>query len=379
MKERMQIGKLLLMASVTFMAILCELMPSGVLPLIAESFHLNNTEAGALVGVYAISSALFGLPLVAATVEWDRKKLLIFLLSGFAFSNGLVSLAPNYWLALLGRVLGGICVGTLWPMITAYGMAIVGPQHQGRAVTLIMSGITVGMCLGLPVMTSIGTQFGFRAAFALLGILLLGIAGLSQVFLPSVAGEKRSQANSPFTMLKNKGVRLVVLFTFLGVGANYGVYTYITRLIQAVHYPSITQAQLFFGIGSVLAVVLMMKYIDQQFHLLLSGVFVIGTLTMGAFYCFDDPLWLNLVFVLWGLVFGSLSSTFQTATARQVTEGTAVANAVQSCAFNFAIMLGSLANGLLLETYGATSLVLVALVILALGSILTVTCRKDLA
>lgn len=378
-KGKMQLGKLTLMAGVTFLAIICELMPSGILPLISKHFQLTNTEAGALVGIYAIASALFGIPLISLTVEWNRKKLLCSLLLGFAFSNLLVALAPSYPLALIGRVLGGMCVGALWPMITAYGMSIVPIGHQGQAVTYIMSGITVGMCFGLPVMTFVGNQFGYKIAFALMGGIILLLALLSYLFLPAVAGEKRSAANSPITMLKNRGVLLVLIFTFIGVGANYGAYTYLTSLISDIAYPSITEAQIFFGIGSIVAVMIVMNFIDRYFHLLLFGLFALGVLTMVIFYGGQSLFLQHLAFVLWGLTFGSLSSTFQTATARQVKEGTAVANAIQSCSFNLAVMLGSLTSGILLENFGSHVISLVAGVFLAIGAILAVVCRKQLA
>lgn len=375
-RSRKHMRYLILMASITFMAILCELMPSGVLPMMAKNFHLNASESGMLVGIYAISSALFGIPIISLTVEWSRKKLLYYLLLGFSVANFLVAIAPNYIFALGGRILGGLCVGTLWPMITAYGMAMVDKEKQGQAVTIIMSGITVGMCFGLPVMTWLGNYFGFRVAFCILGILLLVITFLCNFFLPDVAGEKKSIANSPFTMLKNKGIILVIVLTFLGVAANYGVYTFITHLFDILAYPSFIEAQVFFGIGSIIAVWAVMKFIDKQFHLILKAVFIITFISMILFYFAHWVYLFHLAFILWGIAFGSLSSTFQTATARQVSEGTAVANAIQSCSFNFAIMLGSLVSGLLLDYYNMQVILIFALFLLFIGIILSLYGHK---
>ena len=71
---------LILMASITYSAILSELMPSGVLPEMAQGFHISQAQAGGFVGQYAIASSCCGLPLIALTVEWDRKKLLAYLI-----------------------------------------------------------------------------------------------------------------------------------------------------------------------------------------------------------------------------------------------------------------------------------------------------------
>ncbi|WP_251374981.1 MFS transporter [Peptoniphilus rachelemmaiella] len=358
---------LLLMATVTLLAILCELVPSGVLPQMSEAFGVSTAKAGGLVGSYAIASAIFGLPLVAFTVTFERRRLLVILLMGFAVANGLVAVAPSYEAAMAGRFLGGICAGTLWPMITAYGMALVDEGDQGRAVAIIMSGITVGMSLGLPFMTWIGTTFNYHVSFVVLAAAPVAIAAASRALLPKVEGEARSKGNSPLAMLQNRGVLLMITLTFLAVGANYGVYTYVTNLVADVHYPGVAVAQLFFGAGSVLAVILSMLFIDRHLYGMFVALYLSGAATMAAF-CFGGSVILfHAAFVLWGLGFGAMSSMFQTATARQVTEGVAVANAVQSMAFNFAIMVGTTTGGLLLEKEGTKPILLAAMAVLLAG------------
>lgn len=160
------------MASVTFMAILSELVPSGILPELMTGLGISEAQAGTLVGFYAIASAIFAIPLISATVEFNRKKLLLGLLIGFALSNILVGIAPSYSIAIVGRVIGGICAGVLWPMIAAYGMKLVDDEHKGLAVAVIMSGTTFGMSLGLPLVTFIGTNIGWRVEFLQLQFLL---------------------------------------------------------------------------------------------------------------------------------------------------------------------------------------------------------------
>ncbi|MEJ1319516.1 hypothetical protein QY890_00560 [Latilactobacillus sakei] len=99
----------ILMASITFMAILSELMPSGILPEMASGFGITEAQAGSFVGQYAIASALFGIPIISATVEWDRKKLLMLLMIGFAIANITIGFVSVYWIAAAARIVGGIC------------------------------------------------------------------------------------------------------------------------------------------------------------------------------------------------------------------------------------------------------------------------------
>ena len=368
---------LILMSSITLMAILCELVPTGFLPQIANNFEISISKSGILVGIYALASAIFGIPLISYTVSWDRKKLLTILLCGFAIANIIVGVSPSFELMILGRMLGGMCAGTLWPMITAYGMKLVDEKDEGKAVTIVMAGITIGMSVGLPIMTWIGTYLGYRAIFLILGILLAIIAILCNRLLPHVSGEKKSKSNSPLTMIKNRGVLLVIILTFLGVGANYGVYTFITNLINDVKYPSVALAQLFIGVGSIISIIFTMKYIDKHLNVLILSLFFLTALTFILFFISKNLILLHIVFFIWGLEFGSLSSIFQTATAHQVTEGTAVANALQSSGFNFSIMIGSTGAGFLLDSIGVSAILFSAFIISILGFAIVILNQKN--
>ena len=55
---------MILMSSVTFVGILSELLPSGVLQQIMGDLDINEVEAGRMVGLYALASAIFGLSLI---------------------------------------------------------------------------------------------------------------------------------------------------------------------------------------------------------------------------------------------------------------------------------------------------------------------------
>ena len=52
---------MILMSSVTFVGILSELVPSGVLPQIMEDLGVNEVQGGRMVGLYALASAIFGI------------------------------------------------------------------------------------------------------------------------------------------------------------------------------------------------------------------------------------------------------------------------------------------------------------------------------
>lgn len=372
----------ILMASVTFMAILSELVPSGILPELMTGLGISEAQAGTLVGFYAIASAIFAIPLISATVEFSRKKLLICLLIGFALSNVLVGFAPSYSLAIVGRVIGGICAGVLWPMIAAYGMKLVDDEHKGLAVAVIMSGTTFGMSLGLPLVTLVGTNVGWRIEFLVIAILIILIALGSHFMLPEGSGEKRVRANSPLTLIKNKGGLIIILLTFISVLTNYGVYTYITNLVDSINYSGgIGFAQVLFGIGSILSVLIAGKIIDKHIKILCLLMLASSLLAFIFFGSLSSiSFMVHLGFILWGIGFGALVTLYQTAVARQVpSNASAVATSLQSASFNFSIMIASSLGGAILASGNINNLLFLMAAILGIGLLVAILSKKTLA
>lgn len=339
-----------LMASVTFVGILSELMPSGILPQMTAGLGIEQTQVGFLVGIYALASAIFAIPLISMTLWVNRKILLMVLLAGFAVSNIVVGLTSSYYLIVAMRILGGICAGIMWPMIAAYGTALVPENMHGKAITIIMAGNTFGVSLGLPIMTFIGTHVGWRMSFLVLGGLGALIALLAMKFLPAVKGEKLTQSNSPIAVLKIPGVWIVLALTFLAVVAHYSTYTYITLLVETLAFTGgISLALLIFGIGSVISVILSAKIIDTHLRGLIVAMLGGGLIAMALFVFFKGTTgFAHIAFLLWGLAFGPLVTMFQTAVSHQVTEAKAIATSVQSSVFNFSIMIATWVAGLIL-------------------------------
>ena len=340
-----------LMASVTFVGILSEMVPSGILPQMTDGLGVEESDVGFLVGVYALASAIAAIPLVSATLAFNRKTLLMVLLIGFAASNLVVAFSSSYAVIVVCRILGGICAGVMWPMIAAYGTRLVPENMHGRAITVIMSGNTLGVSIGLPVMTTIGLTFGWRSVFVVLGVMVAVIAVLSHFYLPAVEGEKLSRSNSPLAVLKMPTMLIVMLLTLVSVAAHYGIYTYITLLVEMIDFAGgIGVALLIFGIGSVLSVVVSGKYIDAYLRPLIVSMLAIGAISMAMFLAFRGTAVIShAAFFLWGLAFGPLVTMYQTAVSKQVDEGRDVATSVQSSVFNFSIMIATWVGGMFLS------------------------------
>lgn len=372
-----------LMASVTFVGILSELVPSGILPQMTEGLGVEESEIGFLVGVYALASAIAAIPLISATLALNRKTLLMALLVGFAVSNIVVGLSSSYTVIITSRIVGGICAGVMWPMIAAYGTRLVPENMHGKAITVIMSGNTLGISIGLPAMTAIGLAFGWRSVFMVLGAVVAVIAMLSYFYLPEVKGEKLNRSNSPLAVLKMPSMLIVLLLTFLSVAAHYGIYTYITLLVELIGFTGgIGLALLIFGIGSVISVIVSAKYIDAYLRPLIVLMLGVGGISMAMFLAFKGTIVISHVaFFLWGLAFGPLVTMYQTAVTKQVDEARDIATSVQSSVFNLSIMIATWVGGMLLNdfpTSGVKYIVYLSLACFTLAIIVAFLAKRTL-
>ena len=372
-----------LMASVTFVGILSELVPSGILPQMTEGLGVEESQVGFMVGVYALASAIAAIPLVSATLAFNRKTLLMALLIGFAVSNVVVGLSSSYPVIIGARIVGGICAGVMWPMIAAYGTRLVPDNMHGKAITVIMSGNTLGISIGLPAMTTIGLTFGWRSVFLVLGAVVTVIAVLSYFTLPEVEGEQLNKSNSPLAVLKMPSMLIVLLLTFLSVAAHYGIYTYITLLVEWIGFAGgIGVALLIFGIGSVISVVVSAKYIDAYLRPLIVAMLGVGGISMAMFLAFKGTVGIShTAFFLWGLAFGPLVTMYQTAVTKQVDEARDIATSVQSSVFNLSIMVATWVGGMLLVNFPASGVQLIvymSLVCFVLAIIIAFLAKRTL-
>lgn len=370
----------ILMAATTFVAMVGQNIPSGILPQMSQGLNVDSTKIGDLLGVYALASALSAIPLATLTVTMNRKRILLLILGGFLISNLGIALTSSYGVALAFRLVGGMAAGLIWSMISPYGMKLAPKSQQGLAIAVIIGGSTLGISIGNPIFTAIGANIGWRIEFISLSVLIVIIMLLVLFFLPSVAGEERTRSNSPFELIKNRGIQKVILLTMLAVIANYGLFTYMALLVEDINFTGgIELATLLFGGGSFISVIIAGKYLDDYLKGTVTFMMGIGAVSALLFIIFGGVAGIShLNFILWGIGFGALVTIFQNAVTRQVKSGQSVATSIQSSAFNFAIMIGSSVSGILFRRGSLQVVVIMAFVILTLATILSATDNHTL-
>src|SRR5262249_57080984 len=73
-----------------------------------------------------------------------------------------------YPLTFAARLLAGVMGGTLWSMLAGYAARMVPARQRGRAIAVVLAGITVALSAGIPAGTALAGALGWRARFGLL-------------------------------------------------------------------------------------------------------------------------------------------------------------------------------------------------------------------
>lgn len=289
-----------------------------------------------------------------------------------------VVFSSNFYLTVFARILGGAAAGIVWPMMSANAIRLVPQGLNGRAIAVVMGGSTVGLGVGLPIMTTIGTTFGWRIEYGVLAGIFFLIALLVGFILPSAQGEERTKDTSPFEIAKNKSVLIVLVVTFFTMMAHYDLYTYLSPLVRSFDLTGgVKLATLIFGIGTILSVILTAKVIDE--HLKKLNLFILssGLVAMILFAVFRGTFIVaHVAFFLWGVAFGPLVTLFQDAVERQVEKAKDIATSLQSSIFNTGIVVGSAIGSALLSNFSVYYIVILSIGLLIVSIVVSFLSKK---
>lgn len=159
-----------------------EFMITGLLPGMAADLNVGIPEAGLLISAFAIGMVV-GAPLLAiATLRVPRRATLMALLVVFGLSHVVGALGSGYALLFATRVVSAVACAGFWAVAAATAIALVPVERRGRALAILVGGLTVANIAGVPAGTFLGQHAGWRAAFwavtALTVIALIGVFAL---------------------------------------------------------------------------------------------------------------------------------------------------------------------------------------------------------
>jgi len=208
---------------------------AGILPLLALSFGVSIEVAGLLVSTYSFTYGL-GTPLVAAMVaRWQRHRVVIATLCGFALVNIGCALAPSFGVLLALKVAAGICAATYTPTAYLLATSLASLERRGAALAAVAIGLSAASVLGIPIGTWVGYRYGWHATFAMIAVITLtGAAALARGRLsdPAQGFAPPPSLATRIAPLGRAHIWLALLPCFILYIATSLVFTYIATLLR---------------------------------------------------------------------------------------------------------------------------------------------------
>lgn len=347
---------LLALAMASFITVLTEALPAGLLPRMSADLRVSEALIGQLVTIYALGTLVSAIPLTAATQGWRRKPLLLVAIGGFAVVNTITAVSTHYGLTLGARFFAGVFAGVLWALVAGYAGRMAPPHLQGRAITVAMVGIPLALSLGIPAGTLLGGVVGWRVTFGVMSVLTLVLIGWAIAKVPDFPGQAAGQRLSIGKVFRLPGVRSVLFVTLAFVLAHNILYTYIAPFLAPAGLAErIDVVLLVFGVAALAGIWIVGVLIDRWLReLVLLSIVMFGLAALALGLSSSVPA-IYLAVGVWGLAYGGVATLFQTASAKTAGEAADVAQSMIVTVWNIAIAGGGLVGGLLLETRGVVS------------------------
>jgi MFS family permease len=178
---------LLLVSTIIFVDALLFTALTPLVPKYADEFDLSKAGAGLLVGAYGAGAVLGGIPGGLAAAKWGPKRaviggLLLLAVASFAFAAAGTALALG-----LARFVQGISSTATWAGALSW-ISIEAPrERRGEAIGTTFGVAVFGAVIG-PVFGGVAKLAGIELSFAVVGAVVLALAGLA-----ALGGSSRSQ------------------------------------------------------------------------------------------------------------------------------------------------------------------------------------------
>ncbi|WP_200216824.1 MFS transporter [Micromonospora coerulea] len=367
-------GALVVLSLTAFAFITTELLPIGLLTLIAPDLDQTRSQVGLLVSGYAVVVVLASVPLTRLTHRIPRRRLLGVTLVLFAAANAAAALASTYAVLAGARLITALTQALFWSVASA---TVTGPfpvAMRGRVVALFSTGAALAPVLGVPLGTWLGQHAGWRAAFAVLAgfglALAVAVVVLIPTYPPAAGGAARGTAPD------GRRFAMLLAATALGVTGFLTLQTYVTPfLLDVSGFTAAALAPLLFvsGAAGVAGTITVGRTLDARPIASLLAPLSVGTAALLGLYALGtlEPATAVLLAGV-GLAYASFATAVQSRMLQLAPGSTDLASAGISTAFNVGIAAGSLLGSALLPGPGPRLLALV-------GALLTLTALVVLA
>lgn len=207
------------------------LMMAPLLPAVADEFGTAVAVAGQLVTLNALTYAISSPVLSTLLGNSDRKILLLAALGMYALAGLLAAFAQSFAQLMAAQFVLALAAGVFMPAANAVAAMLVAAEKRGRAIAIIVGGLTVSAAIGVPLASLIGSFASWRWAFVLVAVIsLCSVVGVIRG-LPSQLPRGTATLVERMAVARRAEVLLALSVTlFWGTGI-FTFYTYIAPFL----------------------------------------------------------------------------------------------------------------------------------------------------
>lgn len=367
---------LLSLALASCLAVTTEMLPVGLLPDLGAAFGVSDATTGLLVGLYAVMVAVFAVPLTMVTSRFARKPLLMATVAGYAVSNAAVALAPSFAVVAAGRTVGGLTHALFFSLLIGYTPRLVSRALVGRALAIAGCGVSAGLVLGVPLLTSLGAATGWRMPFAVLAGAAVGTLAWIGAVLPGVANTSETGAREPGRRGRLVAVSASNMLVFVG---HFTAYTFISLLLIGSGVDAAFIGPILLGCGACGLIGLWYagRGLDRnprRTALIILCATMIAVAALGLAW----PVTAGVLAAtaIWCGAFGGVPSLYQACAVRTHAVSPERAGAWVNATSNVGIAGGSAIGAALLETAGLGMLPWIAIALIGAGAAVVALSRN---
>ena len=353
MQQKRTISKCLPLLGLTFCTFVfntSEFMPIGLLSDIANDLNISDARAGMLISVYAWVVALMSLPLMIIVSKMELKRLLLTIIAVFVLSHVASALAEGYYTLMLSRIGVACSHAIFWSIVSPLAVRIVPDDKRAFALSMVATGSSIAMVVGLPLGRVVGLYLGWRMTFLSIGVISALIFIYIAAMLPKVPSRGKFSVKRLPALLHNRVLLGVFVMSVLFATAHYTGYSYIEPFLGRVagFTPDIvTLVLIVFGGSGMLGSIAFSKYYMSNPRRFVAVATVAPALCLLLMQVSAVSLASVLaVCVVWGSMATAFNIAFQDNVMRFAPEeATSVAMSIFSGIFNLGIGSGAYIGG----------------------------------
>jgi predicted MFS family arabinose efflux permease len=340
----------------SFVLVLSEFLPIGLIPAISTDLRVSIGTAGLMVVATGLVGAVAAPVVTVLLSRLDRKIVLVGLTVLLVIADTIGASAPNFGILIVARLLLGVGIGGFWSIGAGIAARLVEPKSVIRATSFITAGISVATVVSLPLGALVSEVATWRLAFVI-GAALGAIALVAQLILlpriPSLALVRLATIGKLLASPKARGGLIATVFLFAG---QFTAYTYLAPYLKdlvQVDAGTITIALLVFGVAGIVGNFVAGFTLSRSLGgtlvtsvaLLVSAVVLLPLLAESVSGVF-------VLLIVWGFVWGGLPLGMQTWMASASTSGSDGAFALFVTTIQLAISAGSVIGGIAVSGLG---------------------------